>query len=91
MYLGIGGRSWKAPFNTLHTRGCLPTGKPSIGPRTEERADLQCKLCIIDLQVLSDAIFFGRGNLGLKIVAMSYEMSLCFGSVRTYRGQTARA
>ena len=24
-------------------------------------------------------IFFGLGNLGLKIVAMSYEMSLCFG------------
>ena len=28
----------------------------------------------------SDTVFFGLGNLGLKIVAMSYEMSLCFGS-----------
>ena len=37
------------------------------------------KLCIIDLQVGSDTIFFGLGNLGLKIVGMSYEMSLCFG------------
>ena len=36
----------------------------------------------IDLQALSDAIFFGLGNLGLKIVAMSYEMSLCFGSTQ---------
>ena len=27
------------------------------------------KLCIIDLQVLSDAIFFGLGNLGMKVVA----------------------
>ena len=34
------------------------------------------KLCIIDLHALSDAIFFGLGNLELKIVAMSYEMSL---------------
>ena len=40
------------------------------------------KLCIIDLQVGSDTIFFGLGNLGLKIVAMSYEMSLCFGSTQ---------
>ena len=38
------------------------------------------RVSIIDLQALSDAIFFGLGNLGLKIVAMSYEMSLCFGS-----------
>ena len=38
--------------------------------------------CIIDLQVSSDTIFFGLGNLGLKIVAMSYEMSLCFGSTQ---------
>ena len=37
------------------------------------------KLCIIDLQVGSDTIFFGLGNLGLKIFGMSYEMSLCFG------------
>ena len=37
---------------------------------------------IIDLQVGSDAIFFGLRNLGLKIVAMSYEMSLCFGSTQ---------
>ena len=44
--------------------------------------------CIIDLQALSDAIFFG---LVLKIVAMSYEMSLCFGSIypaRTSYGRT---
>ena len=26
-------------------------------------------------------IFFGLGSLGLKIVAMSYEMSLCFGII----------
>ena len=50
----------------------------------------------IDLQVGSDTIFFGLGNLGLKIVAMSYEMSLCFGNtqqnqLRTYGGETARA
>ena len=38
---------------------------------------------IIDLQALSDAIFFGLGNLGLKIVAMSYEMSLCFESTQS--------
>ena len=38
------------------------------------------RVSIIDLQALSDAIFFGLGNLGLKMVAMSYEMSLCFGS-----------
>ena len=31
---------------------------------------------IIDLQVGSDTIFFGQGSLGLKIVAMSYEMSM---------------
>ena len=48
-------------------------------------------------KVKQDAIFFGLGNLGLKIVAMSYEISLCFGStqsenqLRTYGGQTARA
>ena len=57
----------------------------------------ECRWSIIDLQALSDAIFFGLGNLGLKIVAMSYEISLCFGStqsenqLRTYGGQTARA
>ena len=40
-------------------------------------------IIIIDLQALSDAIFFGLGNLGLKIVAMSYEMSLCFRSTQS--------
>ena len=36
----------------------------------------------IDLQVGSDTIFFGLGNLGLMIVGMSYDMSLCFGSTQ---------
>ena len=48
------------------------------------------KLCIIDLQVLSDAIFFGLGNLGMKVVAMSYEMSLCFGSTQPEQATDVR-
>ena len=36
-------------------------------------------IALIDLQALSDAIFFGLGNLGLKIVAMS----LCYGSTQS--------
>ena len=50
--------------------------------KTLRKSVCMSKLCIIDLQVLSDAIFFGLGNLGLNIVAMSYEMSLCFGSTQ---------
>ena len=34
-------------------------------------------------EVGSDTIFFGLGNLGLKIVGMSYVMSLCFGSTQS--------
>ena len=65
---------------------------PSLYPPSFRRNDFytcftdfwlcQCTIYIIDLQVGSDTLFFGLGNLGLKIVGMSYEMSLCFGSTQ---------